>query len=108
MSEPIAVPQSTDQSSGVVRDESIVGTMDELEPILRARGYTAVRTMAGPIDLAAFDPYGMRRVGSVNIQTERWASHVWRGCFATYEGRPYLTEAKVASNGFLNGMFPLI
>ena len=48
------------------------GTLDELEPVLRSLGFTGVRTMGGPIDLAEFDPYGMRRPGSINLQG-RWA-----------------------------------
>ncbi len=95
----------------ILLHEAITGTMDELEPILRARGFVAVRTMAGALDLAAFDPYGMRRIGSVNIQSERWAHHVWRGVLASdVTGAYYLTDAKRAEPGsiFVNGLFPLV
>ncbi len=86
----------------------LIGTLDELEPILRSRGFVAVRTMAGPIDLSAFDPYGMRRIGSVNIQSEKWADHVFKGCLAFYQDRPYLAGLKVATGGFVDGLFPLL
>ena len=86
------------------------GTLDELEPGLRAAGYTHVETMGGRIDLSTFDPYGMRRVGSVNIQSERWADHVWRGRLAYVDGRPYLTDARTPApdSPFLSGFFPLV
>lgn len=86
----------------------LTGTLDEMEPLLRARGFVAVRTMAGPIDLAAFDPYGMRRIGSVNIQSERWAHHIYKGRLAFIEDRPYLADAERPSPGFLGGLFPLL
>jgi len=89
-------------------DDSVTGTLDELEPILRSQGFTAIQTMAGSIDLAAFDPYGMRRVGSVNIKTERWAHHVYRGTLAYVGETPYLADAKRPTAPFVGGMFPLL
>lgn len=85
-----------------------VGTLDELEPALRAAGFVGVETMAGTLDLAAFDPYGMRRIGSVNIKTERWAAHIWRGRLAYVGEVAYLTDATPATPPFINGMFPLV
>jgi hypothetical protein len=89
-------------------NECLTGTMDELEPALRSLGYTGVLTMAGPIDLAAIDPYGMRRVGSVNIQSEKWAHHVYRGRFVEKDGKAYLVDAKQAEPPFMTGLFELI
>jgi hypothetical protein len=89
-------------------DETVTGTLDQLEPELRARGYVAVRTMAGPIDLAVFDPYGMRKVGSVNIKSERWAHHIYRGTLADVNGRPYLADAKRPEPPFVGGLFELL
>lgn len=92
----------------------ITGTLDEMEPALRALGFTALQMMSGPIDLAVVDPYGMRRLGSVNIQSERWAHHIWQGRYVEINGRPYLTDAKRAdpaltgSQFFVNGLFPLL
>lgn len=86
----------------------ITGTLDDMEPALRALGYTAIQMMAGPVDLAIADPYGMRRLGSVNIQSERWAHHIWRGRLIVVNGTPYLTDAKSAEPPFLNGLFPLL
>lgn len=89
-------------------------TLDELEPALRAKGFTALQMMSGPIDLADVDPYGARRVGSVNIQSERWAHHVWRARYVEINGRPYLTDAKrvdpplTGSQFFVYGLFPLV
>lgn len=93
--------------------ENWTGTLDELEPGLRALGFTALQMMSGPIDLAEADPYGARRVGSVNIQTERWAHHVWRALYVEIDGRPYLTDAKMVTDPPLSepfgfGLFPLI
>jgi hypothetical protein len=87
---------------------TITGTLDEMEPALRAAGFVAIRMMSGDIDLSTADPYGMRRVGSVNIPTERWAHHVWRGRVVEIAGIVYLTDAKPASPGFLNGLFELV
>lgn len=84
-----------------------IGTIDELEPVLRSLGFTAAITMAGPVDLATWDPYGARRVGSINIQSERWAHHVYRGCLAYVDGKPYIVDAKEPEPPFLGGMFPL-
>lgn len=55
-----------------------------------------------------FDPYGMRRIGSVNIQSEEWAHHVYRGRFAEIDGTPYLADAKRPEPGFYGGLFPLL
>jgi hypothetical protein len=85
-----------------------IGNLDELEPILRAMGFTAVRTMAGRIDLTAFDPYGMRRLGSVNIKTERWAHHVYRGQLAYVGETAYLADAKRPDPPFVGGLFELL
>jgi hypothetical protein len=84
------------------------GTLDAIEPALRARGFTALRMMSGPVDLAMADPYGMRRVGSVNIPTDKWAHHVWQAEYIEIDGRPYLTDAEPATPPFVNGLFPLI
>ena len=86
----------------------LTGTLDELEPQLRDRGYVAVRTMAGPQDLATFDPYGMRRIGSPNIQSEKWAHHVYRGRLAFVGTTAYLADAERPSPGFYGGLFPLL
>lgn len=87
---------------------ALTGTLDELEPELRARGYTAVRTMGGPLDLSVFDPYGMRRLGSVNIQSARWAHHIYRGTLAFMGGKAYLVDATIAEPPFVNGAFELL
>lgn len=92
----------------MTRDYTISGTMDEMEPLLRQRGFTAVQTMGGNLDLADFDPYGMRRVGSINIRSEKWAHHVYRGVLATDGQTWYLADAKLAEAPFLNGLFPLV
>jgi len=65
--------------------------------------------MAGPLDLATFDPYGMRRPGSVNLQG-RWAlpEKAVRLCLAYWGDKPYLADAKPPSEGFLGGLFPLL
>lgn len=95
-------------------DPSIAGTLDSIEPALRARGYVAVRTMAGPIDLSTFDPYGMRRLGSVNIQSEKWIGSIYHGILATVDGKPYLADAteegepRRAESPFVCGLFPLL
>lgn len=89
-------------------EHSITGTLDEMEPALRALGFTAIRMMSGAVDLADADPYGMRRIGSVNIQSERWAHHIWRGRYVEIAGVPYLTDADQAAPGFVNGLFPLV
>ena len=91
-----------------VRLTELTGTLDELEPQLRAMGFSAVQTMAGPIDLAVFDPYGMRRLGSVNIQTDRWTHHIYRGCLAYVGDVPYIADAKRPAPGFYGGLFPLV
>lgn len=87
---------------------ALAGTLDDLEPKLRALGFTAVRMMSGPVDLAQADPYGMRRVGSPNIPTAQWAHHVWQGRYVEIDGRPYLTDVEAASPPFVNGLFPLL
>ncbi len=87
---------------------AIAGTLDEMEPLLRDAGFTGVQTMAGVIDLSEMDPYGMRRVGSVNIQTEKWAHHVYRGKLVYIEGAPYLADEKTPTPPFLGGLFPLV
>lgn len=86
----------------------ITGTLDEMEPKLREAGFTAVQTYGGRMDLADFDPYGMRRVGSINIKTEKWAHHVWRGKFVQINDKPYLTDAKEPEGPFCAGLFPLL
>lgn len=86
----------------------VAGTLDDMEPGLRALGFTGVETMGGVIDLAAFDPYGMRRVGSVNIQTEKWAHHIYRGRLVYINGKPYLSDEKHPAPPFLGGLFPLV
>lgn len=101
----------TPNAGSIVERTDIIGTLDELEPILRDRGYTAVRTMAGSIDLAQFDPYGMRRPGSINLQG-RWAlpERAVRLALAFIDGRPYLADAQppAAGSPFVGGLFPLI
>ena len=88
-----------------------VGTVDDLEPILRELGYTHVETMAGPIDLAMFDPYGKRRIGAINLRGNGWGpEHVWRGRLAYVDGKAYLTDARTPApdSPFLSGFFPLV
>lgn len=104
---------TTDQTTHVVTD--IHGTLDEMEPRLRdEHGITHARTMAGPQPLSTFDPYGMRRIGSVNIQSERWAHHIYRGVLVFIDGRPYLADAnpdgtvRHATPPLVNGLFPLM
>lgn len=92
-----------------IEDTGITGTLDELEPILRSRGYSKVITMAGPIDLSTFDPYGMRRAGSVNLRG-KWADdkHAYRGMLAYVDGRPYLADLPLNLGApFVRGLFPL-
>lgn len=84
------------------------GTLDEMEPALRARGFVAIRMMSGPIDLADADPYGMRRVGSVNIQSEKWAHHIYRGRLARSGDTWYLADEQEPTPGFVGGLFELL
>lgn len=81
-----------------------IGTLDELEPILRARGFSHVRTMAGPMDLAEFNPYGIRRPRVFASFTDR----AWVGTILEIEGETYLADAREASAPFLRGLFPLL
>lgn len=94
-------------SNTLTRTE-LTGTMDELEPALRARGFVAVQTMAGPIDLSTFDPYGMRRSDSPNIRGV-WLNSIFRGCLA-YAGDVAYLAGKEPENGsaFVGGLFPLL
>ena len=84
------------------------GTLDEMEPQLRALGFNSVETLGGAVGLGDFDPYGMRRVGSVNIQSERWAHHIYRGRLVYKDGKAYLLDEKEAVAPFVAGCFPLI
>jgi hypothetical protein len=81
----------------------IKGTLDEMEPALLAAGFTSVKTLAGALPLAKFDPYGMRRETSVNGSTG-----AWQGKFIEIDGNAYLTDAKPATLPFINGLFPLL
>lgn len=89
-------------------DETITGTLDEMQPLLEERGYHAALTMAGPIPLSDLDPYGMRRLGSVNIRTEQWASHIYRGVLAFDEGKAFLADAKRPTGNFVGGLYELV
>lgn len=83
------------------------GTLDELEPALRAAGFTHVRTFGGPVSLADFDPYGCRRASSIN----RPPAHLlWRGRYVEHNGMPYLADDPPGgiTPPFVGGLFPLL
>lgn len=96
--------------SQLIRHPEISGTLDEMEPRLRALGFTGLRMSSGVADLAVADPYGMRHIGSVNIHGEKDAHHVWRGVLAqaSRTGRWYLTDQREATSPLINGLFELV
>jgi hypothetical protein len=85
----------------------IIGTLDEIEPKLRALGFSGVQTMAGVIALDAFHPYGNRNETSVNYRS---TSPVYRGVLEYCGEQAYLCDAYrgPGDSPFLRGMFPLV